>query len=93
LAIDEGELSVPCPAVHIEYKAKFCPVQYVVYPKKNVSETWSPSKHRGICGDAHTKLSHIETCFESLVLQGTAAPTDRIQQVTLYMQKCFIFET
>jgi len=84
LAID-GLLSVPCPAVHIQY--------YIVYPKKNVSETWSPSKHKGTGGDAHTKLIHVETCFQSLALQATVAPTDRIHQVTFYMQKCVIFGT
>jgi hypothetical protein len=38
-------------------------------------------------------LSHIETCFQSLVLQVTGVPTDRIQQVTFYIQKFVTFGT
>jgi len=46
-----------------------------------------PSKFRLTGGDTHTKLSHIETCFQSLVLQATEAPTERTKQVTLYKAK------
>ena len=66
----------------------------MVHPKKNVSNTWSPSKLRLRVRDAHTKLSDKETRFQSMVLQATAVPTDRTKKMTLYKEKvCYLWNT